>query len=246
VKPCLASSFAEVIPADPYESCLFLAELNLDISLIAGVPQLTPGSSIVIGESARRYLLDTQTIQMLQAHLLPNAVGFGWGSPAMPVRKRIVLPANAAQGRLGAGTGALLNRIPSMHFTAAGAGQVLFNLPIPDDINFNEGMQFRLVWGYQADTAIAFDWRVGAQFYAPGDAVSDVETVDIPIAEPASSQDSLLSTGFHDFNAALVLDASREFAVVEVTLVDTGGPLARVHLVQVEIEYTANSAGGII
>lgn len=244
VKPCLMSSATEVVPADPYANCVFLGELNLDISLIGGVPQLTPGSSVFIEEGARRYLLDTQTIQLLQTHLLSSAA---LGSAGAPVRKRMVFPAMSGRPVSGASYGILLSRIQSMRFNGTtGAGRMLFNLPIPDDIDLSDGMQFRLVWGYQADTAIAFDWRVGAQFYSAGDAIADVETVDFSVSEPASSQGSILMSEFHDFNAALVLDSSREFAVIEVSIVNIGGSFAQVHLLQVEIEYTANSAGGIL
>ncbi len=245
IKPCLMSSCTEVVPADPYENCVFLAELNFDITIVAGVPQLTPASQIRIIEQARRYLLDTQSIQMLQTHLLANAAGAGWG--AMPVRKRKLLPAMDARPTSGAGYGILNGRIQSMRFNAStGAGRLLFNLPIPDDMDFTETMRFRLVWGYQANIAIEFDWRVGAQFYAAGDPIANVETVDVSVSEPATSHNAILMTGFHDFNAALVLDNSKEFAVIDVSIVNPGSSFSQVHLLQVEIEYTANPAGGIV
>lgn len=244
VKPCLMSSSTEVVPADPYVNCVFLAELNLDITIVAGVPQLTPGSSIAILEDARRYLLDTQTIQTLQTHLLSNPA---LGSAAAPVRQRMAFPAMSGRPVSGARYGILLGRIQSMRFNGfTGAGRMLFNLPIPDDIDLNEGMQFRLVWGYQTNTAIAFDWRVGAQFYSAEDPITDVETVDLSVSEPASSHNSILMSEFHDFSAALVLDSSREFAVIEVSIVNIGESFTQVHLLQLEIEYTANSAGEIV
>ena len=108
------------------------------------------------------------------------------------------------------------------------------------------GLQFRLVWGWEANSDVSFDWSVGAQYYAGGDPVSPFETVEFPVAEAAAGQNTVHITEFMNFDAALILDDSIEFAVLEISRADTGGPLPQVHLLQVDIEYTANAAGGIV
>lgn len=247
VKPCLMSACACIgtLPGNPYANCVFLAEVSMEVALLDGVPQLLPGSSLEISEQARQCLLDTHALQSLQSTLLSTVLGAAPGQAAAPVLKRIVLPAHMALGRGPTSIGTLNNNIPSMRLASGGVPRVLFMLPIPDDMDIGMGLQFRLVWGWEANSDVSFDWSVGAQYYAGGDPVSPFETVEFSVAEAAAGQNTVHITEFSNFDAALILDDSIEFAVLEISRADTGGPLPQVHLLQVDIEYTANAAGGI-
>jgi len=76
VKPCLMSSEIEQVPSDPYQHCVFLAQLNIDIEIIEGIARLD--GDLEIDEQFRQFLLSTQGLQNYLgplSHVVASQVG---------------------------------------------------------------------------------------------------------------------------------------------------------------------------
>lgn len=165
------------------------------------------------------------------------------------VLKKITLPGyNAHHGR--GATRALFNELPSMHFMTSGAnafsGEALFSIPLPEDMEFAEGVQFRLIWGFQGNPQpadIAFTWRVGARVYQPGEATADFENVEVAVAEPTGNRNAVLMTPFIDLDPSVVFTLNHQYGALRVSMIDPGNPISEVYLMQVDLRYTANRLG---
>lgn len=288
VKPCLLADEMETVPDDPYQQCVFLAQLNFDVVTADGITRLDLSADVEIDEQYRQYLLNTQSIQnylgplsfwtKVLADVVPSDGPLSpidesdlvhlsgaetitgsktFNAPILlglngRVRKRITLPAYQAHHGRGAARGLFSNALPAMHFMTTGnyafSGEAIFSIPIPDDIVYERGMQFRLVWGFQGipePSAIAFDWRVGAQFYQANDSVpgSPFEFVTVAMSEPTTRRNDVLVTSFQAFDGDIIFDVDRQYGVLQVSIVDPGEEISQVYLLQVELEYIANRLG---
>lgn len=292
VKPCLiadsVSSAIETVPSEPFQSCVFLAQINVDVETVDGITRIDAGSSVIIDEEFRQYLLNTQSIQNYLGPLsawaktmadfivpedMPAPIDEGdlvhiTGAETITgaktfraqislrgagrVRKRISLPAYQAHHGRGAARGLFSNALPAMHFLTNGSnafgGEAIFSIPIPDDMAYNRGMQFRLVWGFQGapePAPIAFTWRVGAQFFQANQSVpvSPFEFVNVAMAEPTARRNDVLVTDFQDFDGDITIDSNHQYGAIHVSMLDPGVPISQVYLLQVELEYTANRLG---
>jgi hypothetical protein len=63
VKPCLLTDTSECVPSDPYQNCVFLAQLNLDVETSDGITRLDPGVDVEIDEQLRQFLINSQGLQ---------------------------------------------------------------------------------------------------------------------------------------------------------------------------------------
>lgn len=293
VKTCLLSQSAgnniETLPGDPFQKCVFLAAIEVDVETVDGLVQIDAGSSIVIDEQYRQILLNTQAIQnylgplstwakTLADFVMPEELAgpidedtlvhidgdetiSGTKTFEAPVlltgdgrvRKRISLSAHQAHHGRGAARGLFSNTLPAMHFLTTGpnayGGEALFNIPIPDDIDVSVRPQFRLIWGFQGapePSAIAFDWRVGVQFYEANESVpgTPFEFINVSMAEPTVRRNDVLVTAFQEFDGDVDLSSDTQFGVLHISILDPGVAISQVYLLQVEIEYTANRLGG--
>ena len=168
------------------------------------------------------------------------------------VVRRISLPAYQAHRGRGAVPGLYSNTLPAMHFLTTGtnafAGVAAFSIPMPDDMDYSESMQFRLTWGFQGapvSSDIAFNWRVGAQFYEADESVpgSPLRFVDVAMSELSVRRDDVLVTPFQDFEANINFSSDHQHGVMRVSILDPGSPISQVYLLQVDIQYTANRLG---
>jgi len=288
VKPCLITDTSECVPSDPYQNCVFLAQLNFDIETIDGITRLNPSMDVEVDEQLRLFLIGSQGLQNYLSPLfywmkslsntgVPEMSSPSGGSADMvtlsgdqtiignksfsaPIRlladgrvlKNIVLPAHQAHHGRGAAKGLFSNTLPSLHFLTSGTnafgGEALFNIPIPDDIVFNRGFQFRLVWGFQGapePAGIRFNWRVGAQFFQPNETIppSPFQFVTLAVSETTTRRNDVLVTNFRDFDSTIVLTRNNRYGAMHIAIEDPGVPISEVYLLQVELQYTANRLG---
>jgi len=168
------------------------------------------------------------------------------------VLKTITLPAHQAHHGRGAARGLFADALPAMHFLTSGTnafgGEALFDIPIPDDIVFNRGFQFRLVWGFHGapePADISFRWQVGAQFFEANEAVipSPFEFVELSVSEPTVRRNDLLVTSFQDFDSSISLTRDNRYGAMYISVEDPGVAISQVYLLQVELQYMANRLG---
>ncbi|MFT5085137.1 MAG: hypothetical protein ACI9Y1_003195 [Lentisphaeria bacterium] len=291
VKPCLltvANNAILTVPSDTSDKCVFLAQINFDVITADGITRIDPLGEVVVDESLRQYLLNTQAMQNYLGplstwaktladfimpeelagpideselvHITGNETISGSKTFSAPlileadarVLKRVSQPAYQSHHGRGATRSLFSDTLPAMHFLTTGpnafGGEANFTIPIPNDMDYSEGMQFRLVWGFQGGpepSDIAFDWRVGAQFYEANQSVprSPLEFVNVGVAELSVRRNDVLATPFQDFDADISFSSSHQYGVVRVSMLDPGPAISQVYLLQVEIQYTANSLG---
>ena len=269
VKPCLMKCNDDILPNDTTKNCVFLAELNFDVTSNNGLVLLD--SDVDIEESQRQFLLASQDQQNYLAPLSMWAKSLSEGvipafitgsettdeSPtslleSVQVQKKIVLPGYEAH--FGRGTArALFNQLASMHFLTTGtnafSGEALFSLPLPEDMDHSQGMQFRLVWGFQGNPEpadIEFTWVVGARLYEAGTPTEAYESVDVPVSAPNTDRNAVLATPFVDFDNSVVFNEDQIYGAMHVSIVDPGVALPQIYLMQVDLRYTANPLVGSI
>jgi hypothetical protein len=291
VKPCLITNSGECVPSDPYQNCVFLAEIQCAVETIDGVTRLDPNVAVEIDESRRQFLINSQGLQNYLTPLSywlksmgymgsPEALGPGAGdtnvvtlggtqtitgkkSFSQPITllgqgrvlKNIVLPAHQAHHGRGAAKALFADTLPAMHFltngTNAFSGEALFNIPLPEDMVYNRGFQFRLVWGFQGapePSDISFRWRVGAQFYEANQAVgtSPLEFTEVQVDEASVRRNDVLVTPFQDFDSSITLTNDDIYGALQISIEDPGSAISQVYLLQVELQYAANRLGGRI
>lgn len=168
------------------------------------------------------------------------------------VLKNIILPGHYAHHGRGAARGLFSNTVPALHFLTSGSnafgGEGIFDIPIPEDLVFNSGFQFRLVWGFQGDpepSPIAFDWRVGAIFYEENQSISgsSFEVVNVSVNEPTERRNDVLVTDFTNFDDDVVVNGNSLYGVMHISITDPGVAISEVYLLHVELRYTANRLG---
>jgi len=168
------------------------------------------------------------------------------------VIKSILIPAHQAYHSRGVARSLFMNSVPSMRFSTSGgnafSGKVVFDIPIPDDLDFDSDIKFRLVWGFSGNpepSSIAFNWRVGAKFFQANDSISPAsfQFVQLPVSEINSRRHDVLVTGFLDFDQTITLTPTSHFGAMQVSIVDPGIPIPQVYLLQVELQYVANRLG---
>lgn len=202
------------------------------------------GGGSSIDDSALVHLTGNETINGIKTFGNPLALE-GSGR----VFKKIVLPGYSAHYGRGAAR-ALFNELPSMHFMTSGSnafgGEALFSIPLPEDMEYAEGMQFRLHWGFQGNPQpadIAFTWRVGARVYEANESTAAFENVEVAVAEPTARRNAVLMTPFIDFDPSIVFSENRQYGALRISMIDPGGPIPEVYLMQVDLRYTANRLG---
>ncbi len=165
------------------------------------------------------------------------------------VHKKIVLPGYDAHHGRGAAR-ALFNELASMHFLTSGpnafGGEALFSIPMPEDMAYNRGMQFRLVWGFQGapePADIEFTWRVGARFYEPGEPTTSYDSIDLTVTEPNASRNSVLVTPYTDFDNSITFTNDQAYGALHISIVDPEVALPEIYLMQVDLRYTADRLG---
>lgn len=287
VKPCLLVDSIETVPGDPYQKCVFLAQLNFDVITADGVTRLDSIVDLEIDEQFRQFLISSQGLQNYLAPLsywakslgtigLPDIssppVGNGdmvtlsgdqtiTGSKTFStpialsedgrVLKNIVLPAHQAHHNRGAAPGLFSDTLPSLQFLTTGTnaftGEALFNIPIPDDIVFSRGYQFRLVWGFEGApvrAGVRFNWRVGAQFFQANETIppSPFPFVTLRVSE-TTAQRNVLVTNFSNFDRTITLNRNDRYGSMHIAIEDPGVSISQVHLLQVELQYTADRLG---
>jgi hypothetical protein len=291
VKPCLLTDTSECVPSDPYQNCVFLAQINFTVETIDGITRLDPNEDVEIDEHMRQFLINSQGLQNYLSPLsywvknlanvaLPDEIvlpdGGGdvvnlsgdqtiTGSKTFEapillssdgrVLKNFILPAHQAHHGRGAARGLFRGALPSMHFLTTGtnafSGEALFNIPIPEDIVFNLGFQFRLIWGFQGEpdpSGISFNWQVGAQFLQANDNVSiaPFQSVSVSVTETTERRNDLLVTDFQDFDNSIVLTGNNRYGVMHISIEDPGIAIPQVYLLQVDLQYAADRLGGRI
>lgn len=283
IKDCRTSCTSSNVPEDKTRHCVFLAQLNFDVTSVNNLVLLD--SPVLIDESRRQFLLATQEQQhfvhafsiwakSLSAGLFPELIapsiddselvhinsdetinGIKTFSNPLAftgsgrVFQKIVLPGyNAHHGR--GATRALFNELPSLHFMTSGtnafSGEALFSIPLPEDMDYGEGMQFRLHWGFQGNPQpadIAFTWQVGARSYQANEMTAAFENVEVAVAEPNSRRNSLLITPFFDLDASVLFSENHQYAALRIAMLDPGNSISEVYLMQVDLRYTANRIG---
>lgn len=171
------------------------------------------------------------------------------------VLKNIILPAHLAHHGRGAASGLFSDSLPAMHFMTTGSnaftGEALFNIPIPEDIVYPRGFQFRLIWGFQGNpepSGINFTWQVGAQFFQINDPVSATpfQFVPLPVSEVTARRNDVLVTDFTDFDETIHFNSDSSYGAIHISIDDPGVPIPQVHLLQLELQYVANRLGGRI
>ncbi|HEX7027116.1 MAG TPA: hypothetical protein VF268_07725 [Gammaproteobacteria bacterium] len=169
------------------------------------------------------------------------------------VEKTISLPAFQAHNGRGAAKGLFNSVLPAMHFMTTGtnafAGEVYFSIPIPNDIDYGEGMQFRLIWGFQGSpepSGIEFNWQVSAHFYRANDAVGTLETIAASVSEENERRNDVLVTEYFDFDGDVEITDEHCYGVIKVSIEDPGTAIPQVYLLQVELRYLANRLGGVV
>jgi hypothetical protein len=284
IKACHLDCTHNAVPEDKTRNCVFLAQLNFDVTSVNNLVLLD--SEVVIDQGQRQFLLATQEQQYFVHHfsvlakslsggLLPAPGGSGdiddnelvhintnetingiktFSSPLAlegsgRVFKKIVLPGYSAH--YGRGTArALFNELPSMHFMTSGtnafSGEALFAIPLPEDMEYSEGMQFRLHWGFQGNPQpadIAFTWQIGSRTYQANDVTAAFENVEVTVAEPTSQRNAILMTPFIDLDPSIIFSENHQYAALRVAMIDPGNPISEVYLMQVDLRYTANRLG---
>ncbi len=288
VKPCLIKEGIEIVPAEAYQQCVFLAQFNLEVEIVDGVARLQTGSDVVIDESQRQFLLPTQGLQDYLGPLsfwAKSLADFHFpSSPATPVvdselvhldgdetivgsktfnapiilaatgrvRKTISMPGHHAHHGTGAARALFADTLPSLHFMTSGsnafAGEAVFSIPIPADIDYSEMLRFRLLWGFRGapePSDISFDWRVGARFFEANDSVpgSPFEFVTFNVSELSARRNDVLVTDFHEFDSNIVLTGNHQYGAMHISIDDPGVAIPQVYLLQVELEYIASRLG---
>lgn len=288
VKPCLIKEGIEIVPAEAYQQCVFLAQFNLEVEIVDGVARLQTGSDVVIDESQRQFLLPTQGLQDYLGPLsfwAKSLADFHFpSSPATPVvdselvhldgdetivgsktfnapiilaatgrvRKTISMPGHHAHHGTGAARALFADTLPSLHFMTSGsnafAGEAVFSIPIPVDIDYSEMLRFRLLWGFRGapePSDISFDWRVGARFFEANDSVpgSPFEFVTFNVSELSARRNDVLVTDFHEFDSNIVLTGNHQYGAMHISIDDPGVAIPQVYLLQVELEYIASRLG---
>jgi hypothetical protein len=288
IKPCHMSCTYNVVPEDKTRNCVFLAQINFEVTSVDNLVLLD--SEVVIDESQRQFLLATQDQQdfiqyfavwakSLASGLLPDFIGGGGGGGGIDddnlvhiddnetingiksfsgplalvesgrVFKKLVLPGYSAHFE-GGTERVLFNELPSLHFMTSGPnafdGAALFSLPLPEDMEYAEGMQFRLHWGFQGDpqpAAIAFTWRVGGRIYQANEATAAFENVEVAVAEPTTRRNAVLMTPFIDLDPSIAFTDNHQYGALRISMVNPGNPISQVYLLQVDLRYTANRLG---
>lgn len=254
LSPCDVDSQTAERPDTDDGYCVQLADLSFDVVDNAGIVRVD--SPVAVDERARPYLLATHYLQTLltgpetpQAFASPIIL-----SGAARVTKRISLP--VALGRQ-AGTTPPQPRLfnstlPSMRWPGTGgsafSGEVLFSIPIPDDIDYSEPMQFRAIWGYEGpDSDIALTWRFGAEVLGDGDTPpASRPFTSVTSSVPASnSQQTVLTSPLTTHPSTDALTPAHRYIVFSVGTEDPGGAfnVDQVDLLSVEVEYTADRLG---
>lgn len=272
VKPCHVTCAHNLVPEDKTRNCVFLAQLNFDVNSVGNLVMLD--SVVDIDESQRQILLATQDQQdfmryftiwakSLSSGLLPAFIGGGnetidsirsFASPLALERnarvfKKLVLPGYSAHHGRGAAR-ALFNGLPAMHFMTSGTnafgGEALFSIPLPEDMEYAEPMQFRLHWGFQGNPQpadIGFVWRVGARLYQANETTAGFENVEVAVAEPTARRNAVLMTPFIDFDPSVQFGDGQQYGVLRISIIDPGNAISDVYLMQVDLRYTANRIG---
>lgn len=171
------------------------------------------------------------------------------------VEKTLSLPAFQAHNGRGAAKGLFSDTLPAMHFMTTGsnafAGEAYFSIPIPDDIDYSERMQFRLIWGFQGSPEpgdIKFEWRVSARFYRANDSVSTttLESVALTVSEESDRRNDVLVTEYAEFDTDVEFTDEHRYGVITVRVEDPGEAIPQVYLLQAELKYVANRLGGAV
>lgn len=169
------------------------------------------------------------------------------------VLKNIILPGYQAHHGRGAASGLFSDSLPALHFMTTGAnafsGEALFHIPIPEDIVYTRGFQFRLIWGFQGNpepSGINFTWQVGAQFFQINDPVSPTpfQFVPLPVSEVTERRNDVLVTDFTNFDETIHFNSDSRYGAIHISMDDPGVPTPQVYLLQVELQYMANRLGG--
>lgn len=203
-----------------------------------------PGGGSSIDDSELVHINTNETINGIKTFSSPLAFE-GNGR----VFQKIVLPGyNAHHGR--GATRALFNELPAMHFMTSGtnafSGEALFAIPLPEDMDYAEGMQFRLHWGFQGNPQpadIAFTWQIGARTYQANEVTAAFENVEVAVAEPTARRNAILMTPFVDLDPSILFSENHQYAALRVAMIDPGNPISEVYLMQVDLRYTANRLG---
>lgn len=171
------------------------------------------------------------------------------------VEKTISLPAFQAHNGRGAAKGLFSDTLPAMHFMTTGSnafsGEAYFSIPIPDDIDYSERVQFRLIWGFQGapePADIQFQWRISARFYRANDSVSTItlESVALAVAEESARRNDVLVTEYVELDSDVALTDEHRYGVIAVRIDNPGVTIPQVYLLQVELRYVASRLGGAV
>ena len=166
--------------------------------------------------------------------------------------KSIILPAHQAYHGSGVARSLFMDSVPSIHFLTSGSnafgGETSFVIPIPDDIDINSGVHFRLVWGFSGNpepSGIIFNWRVGAQFFQANNSIAHApfQFVQVPVSEVNSRRGDVLVTQYMELDQTVKLTPASRIGVMNVSIPDPGTPIPEVYLLQVELKYVANRFG---
>ena len=168
------------------------------------------------------------------------------------VFKNIILPGYQAHSGRGAARGLFRSTLPSLHFMTTGrnafGGEALMNIPIPEDIVYARGFQFRLIWGFEGEpdpSDIQFNWAVGAQFFQENENISTspFQFVRVAIDESTERRNDILVTGFENFDRTVILNRDSRLGAIHIRLEDPGVVISQVYLLQVELQYVADRLG---
>ena len=166
VRPKLLEAGRNCVAGPPIENCVLLAQIEFDIEKVGNI--LRVSGDVTINEKKRPYLLHTRLLQeYLNSCFIRSSGSEIITNPR--IDKHIILGPQLGQKVKGGAKIVSFNGVPALRFRAN--GDATFNLPVPDDIDFDEPVRVRLVWSFFIKPLTAgnihFTWQVLNKYVAP-------------------------------------------------------------------------------
>jgi hypothetical protein len=137
--------------------------------------------------------------------------------------------------------------IPALEMSPA--GEITFNVSVPDDIEYALSPELRLCWGYTASTGttdtVTYEWQIRNRFAEPGIALNTLSGGPANVigdTETDAEQGRVYVTNYVSLSDAV--GADDVFGAIRIRLNSlTIGAAYRFYLLHVELRYVANRFG---
>ena len=238
VRPSLLEAGRNCENGPPLEECVLLAQLEFQFEEIDSL--LRVSSEVDINQDKRPYLLQSHLLQESLCSMYRSLTFLGIRSN---IEKRISLSPLSSRRVSGTAHFMTMQGIPVIRYRQG--GDAAFTLPVPDDMDFTEPVQARLIYTFSATENVNITWRILNRFYALDETlpagISDYAEILLPETIPLEQSNSLLATDYFTLPDSVHSDDIS--GTLRVQLDASPSTTFNVYVLEVQVTYTANMMG---